>query len=197
MRLRPLQIFCDFLSVSGTPRHSDLIFVLAGRLERKLYGLQLFQSELAPRLILSVGRFEVRKMASLGLKDDGGLVGLARQTPVGQRHFFLDLTGDSPRAVVAGPRGKGTYAELSSLASYLDSEPVHSVTLVSTSIHLRRVRLCCQKVPFFQVRKVHYVAVPEEISSFRCDGWWRRHDHWSYLASEYAKLVAYSLRYGI
>src|ERR1035441_3224688 len=43
----------------------DLIFVMAGRMERKQYGLELYRAGIAPRLILSVGRFEVSKMSRL------------------------------------------------------------------------------------------------------------------------------------
>src|SRR5215469_4373168 len=50
----------DYLDVSDSPEPSDVIFVLAGRSERKIYGLQLFNQNLAPWLILSVGRYEVR-----------------------------------------------------------------------------------------------------------------------------------------
>jgi len=45
----------------------DLIFVLAGRMERKPYGLELYLAGMAPRLVLSVGRFEVSRMHQLGL----------------------------------------------------------------------------------------------------------------------------------
>ena len=56
----------DFLFQGDSPTPADVIFVLAGRHERKRHGLQLFRDGLATRLILSLGRFEVRKMGSLG-----------------------------------------------------------------------------------------------------------------------------------
>jgi hypothetical protein len=187
---------CDFLSVDEAPRASDLIFVLAGRPERKTYGLELFREGFAPRLILSVGRFEVRQVARLGLGGDFGLRELAARTPASQRHFFLDLTHDSRQAGLAGMRHSGTYEELSQFAAYLSSAAITSVTFVSTSIHLRRVRWCCQRIPGLRKRTMRYVPVPENASSFQREGWWKRPDHWSYLVSEYAKLVVYSVRYG-
>lgn len=90
----PLSILSDLLSVGVTPRRCDLVVVLAGRPERKPYGLRLFREGLAPRLILSVGRFEVRQTASLDL-GDLGLRQLAQRIPADQRHFFLDFIGDS------------------------------------------------------------------------------------------------------
>lgn len=43
-----------------TPAH--LIYATAGKMERKDYGLELYQVGLLPRLVLGVGRFEVSKM---------------------------------------------------------------------------------------------------------------------------------------
>lgn len=178
------------------PHISDLIFVLAGRPERKTYGLKLFREGLAPRIILSVGRFEVRQVARLDLGSDFGLRELAARTPAAQRHFFLDLALDSRRAGLAGVRHSGTYEELLGLAAYLSSGAITSLTFVSTSIHLRRVRWCCERISGLRDRTIRYVPVPEATSSFQREGWWKRPDHWSYLVSEYAKLAVYSVRYG-
>jgi hypothetical protein len=186
---------CDFLSSDDTPRISDLIFVLAGRPERKTYGLELFHEGFAPRLILSVGRFEVRQVVRLGLGGDFGVRELAARTPATERHFFLDLAPDSRRAGLAGVRRSGTYEELSGLAAYLSSGAIASMTFISTSIHLRRVRWCCERISGLRDRTIQYVPVPEALSSFRREGWWKRPDHWSYLVSEYAKLAVYLARY--
>jgi DUF218 domain len=175
---------------------TDLIFVLAGRPERKRYGLELFHHGLAPRLILSVGRFEVRQVHRLGLEIEPGVLSLSRETAPKQRHFFVDIQGSPARAIVRPTAVRGTYRELASLAEYLSTVSIRSMAMVSTSIHLRRVGWCCQHLQFFRGKSVLYLAVPEEHSCFQCYGWWRRADHWSYLASEYLKLCVYPLRYG-
>jgi hypothetical protein len=41
------------------------------------------------------------------------------------------------------------------------------------------------------------LSVPETLSSFRRDGWWKRRDHWSYLIAESLKLAGYGIRYGL
>jgi hypothetical protein len=47
------------------PRQStDLIFVLAGRDYRKHYALQLFKDGIAPSILFSVSRFEIRRFSS-------------------------------------------------------------------------------------------------------------------------------------
>ena len=50
---------------NDAPMPADLIFVMAGRMERKIYGLELYRAGIAPKLVLSIGRYEVSKMRSL------------------------------------------------------------------------------------------------------------------------------------
>ena len=73
------------------PAPADLIFVFAGRMDRKPYGMELYRAGLAPVLILSVGRFEVSKMdrAGLDLAVARNLVALRDATPPDERHFFV------------------------------------------------------------------------------------------------------------
>lgn len=180
----------NFLALDDSPSPSEIIFVLAGLPERKTYGLELFRHGIAPRLILSVGRFEVRQMDEFGFRDLSLREKVARMVPR-ERHFFIEVSGNSRTVVLAGIPQVGTFAELSALADYLAQQPVHSLTIISTSIHLRRIRWCCRSIPSLREKKISYVPVPEEMSSFRRVGWWRRLDHWSYLTAEYTKLLAY------
>jgi hypothetical protein len=183
----------NFLFQEDPPQPSDVIFVLAGRPERKVYGLQLLHQGIAPRLILSVGRFEVRRMDGLGFKHLN-LRELTSRLPPGQRHFFIDIVGDSRRVVVRSDAGKGTYAELLSLSRYLEPDRVNSLLLVSTSVHLGRVRHYCERIASLSDKKIRYVPVPEDLSSFRKAGWWKHRDHWTYVLSECAKLSISFLR---
>ena len=64
---------------------ADLIFVMAGRMERKQYGLELYRSGVSPKLVLSVGRFEVSKMTKLALECVDELIALRDQTPPDER----------------------------------------------------------------------------------------------------------------
>lgn len=185
---------CDYLTVRDRPASSDLIFVLGGRLERKLYGLKLFKEGLAPRLILSVGRFEVRKTEQLGF-EDLQLRGLSARMPPAERHFFIELSHNVRRVIPARVQRTGTYGELCALTALVGDPVIQSLILVSTSVHLRRVRLCCRRMNALRQRQIRYVPVPEELSSFRCEAWWTRPDHWSYVAAEYAKLTAYFVVY--
>lgn len=185
---------CRFLLLNDRLTPVDLIFVLAGRPERKPYGLELFRQGLAPQIVLSVGRFETRQIGALGFKTEPDLIPLAKATPPENRHFFVHITTGAARAVVC-PKAKGTHSEMACLAGYLNDSSLHSIAMVSTSIHLRRVRWCCDRQDSFRGKKILYWPVPEERSSFRCRGWWCRSDHWTFLVKEYAKLCGYRFRY--
>jgi DUF218 domain len=188
-------VLWDYLAIGTCPTGADLVFVLAGRPERKVYGLQLYRQGVAPRLILSVGRFEVRQTVKLGF-EHLNLRELTAQTPPPMRHFFIDLKEETRRVCVAGLRRNGTYCELESLARHLQFERPGSIILISTSIHLRRVRWCCEKIESLRRWNMSYIAVPEEMSSIRRDNWWKQFGRWTYVGSEWTKLVAYAFLYG-
>jgi hypothetical protein len=189
-----LESACNYLVSADAPAACDLIFVLAGRPERKPFGLKLHAKTLAPRLILSVGRFEVRQTAEM-LGNVPDLLMMRDRTAPQQRHFWLDFHDGRPTISAARLKRPSTFWELQAMADYLESEPPASIGIVSTSIHLRRVRFCCSRIPFFKSRSLYLLPIPEEQSGFQRRGWWTRADHWSYLASEYVKLVAYRVLY--
>jgi hypothetical protein len=183
-----------FLSVDDPPAVCDVILVLAGRIERKPYGLKLFQQQLAPRLIVSVSRHEVRQTAKqLSVPE---LLELRDATPPLQRHFWIDCCDGRQNIVRAeGITRSSTFWELHALARYLGCEVPKRIGIVSTSIHLRRVKLCCRKIPEFAGTDLLFLPVPEDLSSFMKERWWQHLDHWSYVLSEFAKLTAYALLY--
>lgn len=191
-RIALLNGLCDFLALNDFPSQSDLIFVLAGRPERKTYGLQLFRQGIAPRIILSVGRFEVRQMDEFGFQDLKLREMVTRIAPA-ERHFFIELSKNSRTVMPAAIKRAGTFNELSALAAYLSKQTVSSIILVSTSIHLRRIRWCCERISGLRQMDISFVPVPEELSSFHRDNWWKRRNHWSYVTVEYAKLLGYTL----
>ena len=190
-----LERVAGFLSVGQSPAPADLIFVLAGRPERKEFGMELYRRGLASRLILSIARFETRKLASVGL-EQLDLPKLALSLPASQRHFFVELSAIDTKVTVTGGSGTGTFPELLMLAKYLQKTPPRSMLVVSTSIHLRRVRFCCRQIDFFQSMDIRYLAVPEEKSSLRMRHWYCHRSSIKYVASEYTKLAGYFVRYG-
>src|SRR5690348_8660612 len=92
-------------------RPADLIFVMAGRMERKIYGLELYRAGISPKLVLSVGRFEVSKMRGLNLEGWDELRLLHQGTPPDERHFFLTLDASGFQAAKAMLPQWSTYGE--------------------------------------------------------------------------------------
>jgi len=127
------------------PQNADLIFVLAGRDYRKQYALQLFKLGLAPKVLFSVSRFEIRRFSKLPLPVPLDLLKLASDVPPPQRHFFVLFERSNVQVTYVRPRRFGTLTEIEALVRWLqDRLEVHSMVLISSQSHLRRIRLCCR-----------------------------------------------------
>ena len=123
------------------PETADAIFVFAGRESRKRFGLRLFREGVANRLVLSVGRFEWRRFASLGLPSDGGLVEMVGKIEPRLRHFFVVLRpeGASCEAIQKGVLG--TWSEARALSDLVGRERIGKLVVVSHRQHLKRCLL--------------------------------------------------------
>ena len=153
-----------FLNTGAGPRKCDCIFVLAGKEERKKYGIDLWRRGYAPELILSVGRFEWRRFYSFGLPSDGGLKRLVDATPPQRRHFFVHLTQVNARAVLIDKRRLGTLTEARALAKHLRDSRIHSLMVVSSPIHMRRATLAFRHAFHASRIELNFVGLPPELS---------------------------------
>lgn len=143
---------------------SDLIFALAGRQDRKVYALKLFQEGWAERILLSTGRWDIRRFADLNLTVWPQLWEMRSSTPPEKRHFFVSFDGSRWHVERIPIRNFGTLSELQALTCWLQEHPeIRSVLVVSSGPHLRRVRMCCREL--LAERVAHrLVAVPADIS---------------------------------
>jgi uncharacterized SAM-binding protein YcdF (DUF218 family) len=134
-----------WLSPADAPRNADLIFVLAGRVHRKEYALELFRQGLAPRLLFSVGRFEIRRFSRMSLPVPLDLLKLAQELPPPQRHYFVFFHGQQVQVEHVPPRRFGTLTEIEELSRRLnENADIRSVLVISSDTHLRRIRMCCR-----------------------------------------------------
>ena len=171
----------------------DLIFVVAGRMERKHYGLELFRAGLAPRLVISVGRFEVSKMGKLDRAVGDSLIALRDRTPPGERHFFVEMDNAGVKAgQVRLPRWS-TYGEALALRRFLEDAGVGKVMVISNDLHLRRVALTYAKI--FRELPVNFCfcPVPARFGFPAKPGWWTRPEDRRYVMKETWKLLGYKL----
>jgi len=134
-----------WLSPADAPRNADLIFVLAGKVHRKEYALELFRQGLAPRLLFSVGRYEIRRFSKMPLPVPLDLLKMAQDVPPPQRHYFVFFQGQETRVEHVPPVRFGTLMEIDALSRWLAENPnIRSVLVISSDTHLRRIRLCCR-----------------------------------------------------
>jgi len=139
---------------------ADAIFVLAGLKARKVFAIQLLEKEFAPRVLFSVGRFEVRRFPELGLPPTIDLLQMAQSTPPPQRHFFVLFENQQFTVERIHVRTLGTLSEIDALADWLLAHPgISSLLVVSSGPHLRRLRMCCRRLLRRNVR-CSFVATP-------------------------------------
>ena len=124
--------------IDGT---ADAIFVFAGRESRKRFGVRLFREGAAPCLVLSVGRFEWRRFANLGLPSDGGLLDLVSETEPKLRHFFVEIRSGSASAARIPTGVLGTWSETRALARFVEREGTARLIVISHRQHLKRCLL--------------------------------------------------------
>jgi hypothetical protein len=129
-----------------------------------VYGLQLFREKRAPRILLSVARFELRRFARLELPVALDLTTIAAPIPPAKRHFFALIENESCREETIPKRRFGTLDEIRALAAWLHGRlELSSVLVVTGGSHVPRVRLCCQAL-LPKTLQWSIVAVPPEFA---------------------------------
>jgi hypothetical protein len=183
----------ESLAVNDIVQPSDLIFVMAGRPERKQYGLQLYRAGVAPQLLLSVGRFEVSRMRSLPLPGVEELIALRNSVPPKERHFFFHMEGSCARIEKVRLPIWNTYGEALGLRTFLEVAPARKVMVVSTDVHLGRVAFTFARIFRGMPVKFAYCAVPPHLQSLQRHRWWIRPDERRFVLKEMVKFVAYRI----
>ncbi len=152
----------DYLDVGKSPRPADCIFVLAGKQERKTYGIKMWRFGYAPQLVLSIGRFEWRKYGELGLESDGGLDDQKERIPPKKRHFFVRLDRQDTVCTPIRKGFFGTRTEAREFARYSRDLSIRSLLIVSSPVHLRRVALVFRRAFRKSGIQLTFVAMPEK-----------------------------------
>ena len=183
----------DWLAVADAPQKSDVIFVLAGRECRKHCALQMFDEGWASMLLLSVGRFEVRRFSDFKLPLPTDLLSLAASTAPERRHYFVALRAGDVQVQWIPLRRGGTWSEILAFSQWLrERESVRSGIIVTSGFHLRRVRWCCRCLISDGI-KLTFVAVPAETPNFDRECWWQNALARKLVLLELAKVPLYPL----
>ncbi len=176
-----------YLDIGRSPVKADCIFVFAGRPGPKEFGLSLYRSGYADRLVLSVARFEWRGVAQLGLRDDGGLVEMVRRTPPVHRHFFVHLAPEGASCVLVPRRRLGTWTEAAAITALAREKHIRTLLVVSTGNHLRRAITALRAQEGVDELSFHPVAARSEATTSDPD------ERIGPLSVELAKYVLYRM----
>jgi uncharacterized SAM-binding protein YcdF (DUF218 family) len=181
----------QYLDIGRPPVKADCIFVFAGQPGRKAFGLSLYRSGYADQFVLSVGRFEWRGIAQLGLPDDGGLVALVNRTPPVDRHFFVHLGPQGASCLLVPKRRFGTWTEAVAIIALARERHIQSLLVVSTGSHLRRAISALRAQKGAEALSFHPVAAP--LDSATGDGGRDPDDRIGPLVLELGKYILYRL----
>lgn len=129
----------------AAPSPADILFVFAGAEHRKRFALQAWRGERATTLVVSVARFEWRRVPSLGLPADGGLVALVEATPPVERLFQLVVTGGSVEARRVAKGRWGTWSEAVGIAALARERGAASLLVCTSGEHLPRALLSVRR----------------------------------------------------
>jgi len=164
--------------------------VLAGRECRKYFALELLRAGWAPLLLLSVGRFEIRRFSNLELPTELDLLALASTIEPRRRHYFVEIDSGTAQARRIARGRFGTLSEILAFSDWLrEHSAIRSATIVSSGFHLKRVRMCCRRL-LPEGTRLHFVAVPDESRYLR-GHWWRDPNARKLVFSELLKIAAY------
>src|SRR5208337_3201163 len=182
----------DWLAASDPLQPSDVIFVLAGRECRKHFALDLLREGWAPTLLLSVGRFEIRRFCHLKLPAALDLLAIASTIEPRRRHYFVEIGSGTAQAHRIPLSRFGTLSEISAFCDWLrEHGSMRSATIVSSGFHLKRVRMCCRRL-MPEGTRLNFVAVPDEGRYLR-EHWWRDPKARRMVLSEFLKIAIYSV----
>jgi uncharacterized SAM-binding protein YcdF (DUF218 family) len=152
----------------------------------------LWRDGWAPTLLLSVGRFEIRRFSNLQLPTSLDLLAIASGTEPRRRHYFVKIGAGSTQVQRISLGRFGTLSEIQTLSEWLrEHDSIRSATIVSSGFHLKRVRMCCQRLVPEGVR-LNFVAVPDESRYLRGHWWWEANGR-KLVASELLKVAIYQL----
>jgi hypothetical protein len=168
-----------------------MIFVMAGRMERKRYARELYRAGIAPRLLLSVGRFEVSRISSLDMSELDELRVLRDRTEPSERHFFIDIDRSGVHIDKAALPRWSTYGEAVAFRKFWETGKAKRVMVISTDVHLRRTALAFAEVFRGVSVELRYCPVPSSFGFVQKSRWWTRRDDRRFVLREFVKLAGY------
>jgi uncharacterized SAM-binding protein YcdF (DUF218 family) len=174
-----------FLIVQDAPSPADAIVVLSGSVpDRILEAVDLYQAQLAPRIILTqVGQ-------------PPGLAALRARGVDLPEQYELNLNiaqrlGVPAAAISIVPtRVASTLTEAQVLVAYLRAQGIKSILLVTSRAHTRRASLVFRAMADGNLQ---INICPSRYDPFAPESWWHQHTDIRHVVTEYGKLLNYLL----
>jgi len=152
----------------------------------------MLQQGLTPTLLLSVGRFEIRRFSNLHLPVSLDLMAVVAPIEPQQRHLFVFLEGSNVDVQIVPVGRLGTWTEIVAFSRWLGSHrSIRVANIVTSSFHIRRVRLCCHALLPSAV-ELRFIAVPSESTGCSRDTWWFNSVARKFFLAEVAKVTLYT-----
>lgn len=163
----------------ATARKADVLLALGGdNGDRITRVVELFQQDLAPRLLLT------------GLEScpDG-----TRQTYLNWRVLFATSKGVPKDAILYDLNARNSWEEAVNTLALLKREGWNSVLIVSDPPHMRRLDYVWTKV--FHGSGKEFILVQSNPYWWNPGTWWRTDQSAVFVISEYVKLIYYLFKY--
>jgi uncharacterized SAM-binding protein YcdF (DUF218 family) len=175
-----------FLAAEDPLEKADAIFVFSGtRAERPLEAFELYRQGYAPRIVVTRAVAE----QAMSLVEERGI---RVASDFDLNRTVLTQLGVPESALILPTRiHDNTAEEAQTLRVLIQQYHWHTVILVSSKYHLRRVRLACQReVGDLGVRLIRRGSRYDPSTPER---WWMRRGDVRWLLTEVPKLLAYEL----
>jgi uncharacterized SAM-binding protein YcdF (DUF218 family) len=170
-----------FLVIDNPPKKADAIFLfLGGNRETKV--VELIKQTLAPIVVLSQVNNNRQPVAIIGGST------IWANTALSVNRLRKAAIPDS-NIVVLQTNVVNTADEAHAFVQYLKQNPtIKTVIVVSSTYHMRRVKLCLSTLGNKEKLNIEYVFCPSTKQKFNPAGWWKSPQCREFVKFEYLKI---------
>ena len=170
-----------WLVVAQQPEASDAIVAVAGQSRRRDHAIELFDQGYASRLIFNVSDTTYY----FGQPID----------PVTSVLENLDSSGVSREKAIINSDVTSTWVDAQVTLQTACQQEISSLIVVSSPLHMRRVKMCFERVFEGSGVKLIYCPVPLGRDKIEIERWWTREREFIKVYNEYLKLIFYRFKY--
>ncbi|MCP4681044.1 MAG: YdcF family protein [Desulfobacterales bacterium] len=173
-----------YLIVRNPVKKSDLIVCFMGEpIERGLEAAELFKKGLAPHIFFAREKLpdgqDVLHERGIRYPETRDML----------KKLFQDLGVPEAALITSDGFVRNTFEEAGEIRELARRKGYHSLIVVTSPFHTRRVWLVLKKV--LEEDGVEIIMAPSHYSNFSPDGWWKNEKYIKSVVYEYQKLLYY------